>query len=151
MRVRWFEPKSDAWNGWFPGQGGAKTTPSRIFVKPRTFPPPMHHQQEREGPPFLCKQSQWFAKEGRGCKTNQWSSNKPITSLSSLRQPKHYEILDSKTSCNWHRKLLFLKHPRCILLQSDNFLIIGVVTRIFLIFEVVLTTSVQLGISYSGY
>ena len=35
MRVR---PKSDAWNGWFPGLGGAKTTPSRIFVKPRTFP-----------------------------------------------------------------------------------------------------------------
>ena len=31
-------PKSDAWNGWFPGLGGAKTTPSRIFVKQLAFP-----------------------------------------------------------------------------------------------------------------
>ena len=60
MRVR---PKSDAWNGWFPGLGGAKTTPSRIFVKPRTFPAaarPTSQRGERgsfpvQTDPMVCK------------------------------------------------------------------------------------------------
>ena len=69
--------------GGFPGWAGPKPPPAG-YLWNRGLSPLLLDQlpNEERGDPLLCKQIQWFAKEGTRCKTNQWSSNKPITSSS---------------------------------------------------------------------
>ena len=90
MRVR---PKSDAWNGWFPGLGGAKTTPSRIFVKPRTFPAAARPTSQRgERGSFPVQTDPMVCKGGDEVQNKPMIIKKPITSICNSFSPSSLSV-----------------------------------------------------------